>query len=134
MEVKKRGILLIQLHAKDEFSYGSSILDEVKSIDENIALYDVDNYSESFVIQMAEKFLEALDESLMVILENDEKLELNGITRLLANLTKSAKKPNETLYMGKNESVLRFSHWLSIQQVSNESELKAKLTIWVTEQ
>jgi vacuolar-type H+-ATPase subunit E/Vma4 len=133
METKKRGLLLIQLRTIDEFSYGFPLLEEVKATEKNMAFYDVDNYSESFVLQMAEKFLDALDESLLIILEKEESLEINGVARLLANLAKSAKKPNKTIYLGKNESVLRFSHWLSMQQVANENDLKHELANWVIE-
>jgi hypothetical protein len=134
MEENRKGILLILLKAKEDFSYGFPILDEVKIANKNIVCYDVDNYSESLVLQMAEKFLGTLNESVIVIVEKDEFLEINGVARLLANLAKNSKKPTKTIFLGKNESVLRFSHWLSIQQVSNENELKVELSTWVTEQ
>jgi hypothetical protein len=82
---------------------------------------------------MAEKYIETLDESLMVIVEKEGDLEINGIIRLLANLAKGNKKPNRTIYLGKNEKVIRFSHWLSMEQVSNESDLKFELGSWINE-
>jgi hypothetical protein len=131
MEAKKKGLLVVKIRAKEEFSYGFPLLAAIKESDENIAFYDVDNYSESLVLQMAEKFIEELDECLLLILEKDEKLEINGVVRLLANLSKNAKKPTKTIYLGKNESVLRFSHWLSMQQVANEDDLKLELMNWI---
>lgn len=132
-EITRRGVLLIVLKSPEETSYGHPLLLDIKTLSRNIDTFDVDNQSETMVLQMAEKFVQAVDESILVIMDKGENLQLNGINRLLANLSRVAKKPTQTMYLGHSQEVLRFKNWLSIVQLPSEVALRKKVIDWANE-
>lgn len=132
-EITRRGVLLIVLKSPEETSYGHPLLLDIKTLSSNIDTFDVDNQSDAMVVQMAEKFIQAINESILVIVDRGENLELNGINRLLANLSRATKKPSQTVYLGQNQDVMRFTNWLSMVQVSSEVALRKKVMEWANE-
>lgn len=129
---EEKGILVIHVNANAQHTYGHPYQALLQQSAKNIVTFDIDSHSEPYMIQLAEKFLQGVENKLVIFHVAPEGGKFESFIRLFTNL---ARNPSGRLklfcYPSRPEILSRFEQLIEMTVFSEQEKMESEVEGWI---